>query len=232
MSTMRTLLGAALGALIMMMLAALPASATPEPTGPTFADGRVYAQPYRVGAYRCEARHTDQQYDPCVYDPDPVGDPAPMEPDTGIVLNRDVPRGSQPNGSVAVSDRDDTYGGTDDSVLNGHDCRTMGNGVCGPTNDGGFRPGCYNRNTGAFVQPWRDEWATDQYYRPRECGRPTQTDLAQEDRLNGRVGQLWATTASGGRIVWYVDQPRPRQAVGPAHHVDQGAPNAFTTRPA
>lgn len=215
----RMLLGAGLGALIMLVLSAGPAAATPDPDPYAFADGRTYAQEYRVGAYRCEARNADQQYDPCVHDPDPVGDPVPMEPDSGILLNRDVPRGEQPNGSVAVSDRDDAYGGSDDSVLSGHDCRTMGNGVCGPTNDGGFTPGCYNRNTGAFLLPWREEWRTDQYYRPRECGRPTQTDLAHEDRLNGNVGQLWATTAQGGMVVWFVDQPRPSEAVGPSQRV-------------
>ena len=145
----------------------------------------------------------------------------PVEPDNDITLNRDVPRGVQPNGSVAVSDRDRPYDQPEsDSVLSGSDCRTSGNGVCGPANDGGFPPGCYNRNTGAFLLPWRDEWATDRLYRPLECGRPTARDLAQNARLSGQVGQLCAATESGtGTVCWYVDQPRPRVADGPARFV-------------
>lgn len=64
---------------------------------------------YRVGTYTCLALNDDQGLDPCVYDPDPEGDPVPVEPDSNIVLHRDI-----------IWEDDPRW-----------DCKTMGNRICG-----------------------------------------------------------------------------------------------------
>lgn len=179
---------------ILLLLTAGQASAT-EPTEPPT---------YRIGLWTCQAVESDPAQNPCVLSPDPAADPVAIEPDNSPVTAGEVVASLTPDADAAMEDEP------------GFDCRTQGNGVCGPASSE-FTPGCYNRNTGAFIAPWRDEWART--WRPAECGRPTARDLAQQARLDGDVGQLCANAETGGTVCWYVDQPRPKVADGPARFV-------------
>lgn len=197
MSFIRIVGRVAVPALIVFAVLALStgqASATESTDPPT----------YRIGLWVCQNVESDPMRNPCVLSPDPAGDPVPVEPDNSPVTAGEVVASLTPDPDVAREDEP------------GFDCRTGGNGVCGP---GAEHPaGCYNRNTGAFVAPWSDAWYG--VWRPAECGRPTAHDRAQQARLNGDVGQLCAATESGtGQVCWYVDQPRPRVADGPARFV-------------
>jgi hypothetical protein len=161
-------------------------------------------QTYRIGLWLCAANHSDPLLNPCVLDTDPDADPVSVEPDNDPVTAGEVLDAITPDPDAAREDEP------------GFDCRTGGNGICGPGS--GFTPGCYNRNTGAFIAPWQEDWRA--VWRPRQCGRPTAHDRAQQARLNGEVGQLCAATEAGtGTVCWYVDQPRPKIADGPARFV-------------
>jgi hypothetical protein len=177
------------------LLTAQEASATESTDPPT----------YRIGLWTCQAVESDPMRNPCVLDPDPASDPVAVEPDNSPIPASEVYASIVPDADAAMEDEP------------GFDCRTQGNGVCGPGSVNPA-PGCYNRNTGAFIAPWRAEWYGT--WRPAECGRPTAKDRAQQARLNGEVGQLCAGTESGtGRVCWYVDQTRPKVADGPAEYV-------------
>jgi hypothetical protein len=155
---------------------------------------------YRIGVWTCQAVPGDPMRNPCVLDSDPAGDPVSVEPDNSPVTLRDVMDAADPD----IVQEDEP----------GFDCRTGGNGVCGPGSD--HPAGCYNRKTAAFIAPWRDEWYG--VWRPRECGRPTARDIAQQARLNGDVGQLCADSETGGVVCWTVDQRRPKVATGPSRN--------------
>lgn len=179
----------------LMLVLAPTANATEPPTT------------YRVGDWTCA---TVDGTDQCVYDPNPEDDPVAVEPD-----NNPVPRSTLFNPAADLDPSRVTVTlPVEDRA--GWDCRTSGNGVCGPGNGAGFTAGCYNRNTGALIRPWDEAMAADQHYRPDGCGKRTARDRAMDERLNGRVGQLCAGTTQGGRVCWYADQARPREAHGPA----------------
>ncbi len=194
---------------------------------PVMPDGWRVGETYRVGDYTCARVDYWPSGDLCVFDPDPVGDPVAVEPDNQPIERRFLPDGTdvrlvavatpppadQPAGDGAATDGD---GPNEDEP--GWDCRTMGNGVCGP---GQVHPaGCYVRSgkrAGVLLRPWDAAMAADPHYRPDGCGTRTARDRAMDQRLNGTVGQLCAGNAQGGVTCWYADQPRPKSANGPAY---------------
>lgn len=201
---------------------------------PMLPDGTPVGTTYRwQDVYTCAATDgLNADNDPCVYDPDPAGDPRAVEPDNDPVARRYLPDGTdvrvvsgwsatpppgdQPDPGEVTPDTDDATEVNEDDP--GWDCRTMGNGVCGP--GATYAAGCYVRrgvDARTMIRPWDAAMAADPHYRPDGCGKRTARDRAMDDRLNGTTGQLCADNTTGGMTCWYVDQPRPTSATGTAY---------------
>lgn len=192
------------------------ADATTDPG--LYPDGRHQGDTYAVtsGAglpYTCAAYDpTDGgDRDPCVFDPDPAGNPVAVEPDndpvprwTLAVTTRTSIAGVVVPTTMSTSDPgrsesgDVSVGGVaEDSPR--FDCRTMGNGVCGP---GANHPaGCYvrkGRTARHMIRPWDAAMAADQHYRPDGCGKRTTRDLRMDRFLSGAVPQTCSPNSRGG----------------------------------
>lgn len=176
------------------------------------------ADTYRVGSYTC-ARIASKvpDRDPCVYDPDPVGDPVAVEPDNDPVERRFLPDGTDVRVFAGVVGDGDDRGDSGEDGPGFTDCRTQGNGVCGPGNSHGHQAGCYVRSgkrAGVLIRPWDTAMAADQHYRPDGCGVRTRKDREMDQAMAS--GSLCAANDAGGVTCWPVIQPRPRSATGPA----------------
>jgi hypothetical protein len=184
-----------------------PPSVATTPPPEILSDTPEIGETYRIGAYHCIAENVEQEFDRCWHDPDPVGNPVAMEPDNDSILAYEIPEPT--NGSVLDRVRvlDDDPG---DSVLGGFDCRIHGNGMCGPLNDGGFAPGCYDRSNGVLLEPWREEF----YGAGRVCGDWTAYDQRAEDRINGVIAQFCAANDTGGTTCWFADESTPGGVTG------------------
>ncbi len=202
-----------------------------------FGDGRRQGDRYHPAAgWVCLAQESYAAFDLCVPEPDPVGDPQSVEADNGPIRRGDIPSvvpvtyttpdDPSPTPPTPVPGDVDGDGSADpqEDDPGFSDCRTRGNGVCGPGNPWGYAPGCYVRTgqrAGTLLRAWdpvtMGSTAKPYHYRPDGCGRRTARDRAMDDRLNGVVGQLCAYVGAGpGVICWYADSPRPARADGPA----------------
>jgi hypothetical protein len=178
-------------------------------TASAFTSGEARpASNYPVGEWLCAPM---PGVDMCVWNPDPEGDPVSVEPD-----NDWRPLSAVMTDELAEGVRVATMPDEDDPAF---DCRTHGNGVCGPGNSNGYPAGCYKRSgadAGALIRPWDAAMAADPHYRPDGCGRRTPRDRAMDALFNGQDGRLCAGTGTD-RVCWLANTPRPKEANGTAY---------------